>query len=106
MNGASLRYAGARVKTVGTVFVAMQVAVVPAQAVRRTMPGKMPPKTEPTPGKLSAPLPPSLGGPSVATVPAGNPNCGPVKKTPLRPRLPKLPPVNGYCTKGAEPGGR
>src|SRR6266581_1257003 len=48
--------------------------------VARTMPGRMLPTGEPTPGKLSAwpkVLPTEVGGPSVALKP-GNPNMPPI----------------------------
>src|SRR5437773_1863619 len=73
------------------------------------MPGKMPPTTDPTPGKLSAgPKLPLLGratgGPRVALKP-GNPNSPPGVPGPT-PKVPAEPPVNGYCTNGWLNAGR
>src|SRR5215218_4882946 len=106
-NGASGKYDGANVKTVGTVAAGevQLAAIVPEQAVCKTIPGRSPPYTEPTPGKASAPLPALIGGPMVA-FPTGNPNSGPDVKGRLNPKVPELPPTYGNWTNGCVPVGR
>ena len=67
----------------------------------------MPPNTEPRPGKLAATvlLLPATGLPIKAKVFTGKPKIGPEVPKP-KPKLPRLPPINGDETKGAVPVGR
>src|SRR3954464_6378522 len=69
--------------------------------VASTMPGRILPTGEPTPGNTPAApkfvLPP-VGGPNVALKP-GNPNWVPMNPGPS-PKFGAKPPVNGYATGG------
>src|SRR6185295_5363230 len=96
-NGASGKYAGSIVNVSGIVWDRFN-AVGGSVVVASTTPGRMPPTTEPIPGKLSAgPKLPLLGwdtgGPSCALKP-GKPNCWPICPA-VRPNVPAEPPVNG-----------
>src|SRR5688500_6799328 len=100
MNGASGLYEGSTVNTVGA------PAGNPATVVvLSTIPGRIPPLTEPTPGKKLPPVGPAIGNPREAFVPVEKPNKGPVEN-PRTPKLPASPPPNGNATNGCDPAGR
>src|ERR1043165_9834812 len=111
-NGASGKYDGAVVKVTGTTIGfsgsgepgGRQFPVNAVQgsvAVANTIPGKMLPTGEPTPGKV--PAGPKFdwlpnGGPKVALNP-GKPKLVPISPGPI-PKFGATPPVNGYATFG------
>src|SRR5437899_298170 len=82
-------------------------AVHGSVVVASTMPGRIPPTTEPMPGKLPAApkLPPADAfAPSVKVHP-GQPNMLPRAPGPC-PKVPADPPTNGNCTNGWLNAGR
>ena|SRR5437764_15278048 len=95
------------VNVAGTV-IAFVKAVGGRVVVAKTMPGRIPPTTEPMPGKLSAgPNVPLLGCGLTAKVALkpGQPNSVP-KAPGAWPNVPADPPTKGNCTKGWLNAGR